>query len=89
MIRIKTIREEFEAAEENGYVYGEIIRKKSFPVYIELGREVNYIPSPSDNPKTDYRLFRECHIFVAETNEQLDREDFVYDQEGESVIIYC
>lgn len=43
VLRIKTIREEFEAAEDSGYVYGEIRRQKIFFVYVELGIEEEYI----------------------------------------------
>jgi hypothetical protein len=49
MIRVKTLREEFEAGENGGYVYGEIQRRRSFPVYVELGIEQEYIPSSQDN----------------------------------------
>jgi|694.fasta_scaffold31949_7 hypothetical protein len=45
ILRIKTLREEFDSAVSGGYVYGEIIRKKPFPVYADLGTEHPYEPS--------------------------------------------
>lgn len=88
VVRVRTVREEFEAAEDGGYVYGEIQRQKSFPVYVELGTEEEYIPSPKDDPRTDYRLFRGCNVFVAETDEQLDRGEYIYSSIEVKLIIY-
>lgn len=89
MIRVKTVREEFKASENGGYVYGEIQRQRSFPVYVELGVEKEYIPSSQDNLKTEYRLFHKCNVFVAETDEQLDRGEYIYSSLNVTVIIYC
>ncbi|MDZ4878437.1 MAG: hypothetical protein CLLPBCKN_007872 [Chroococcidiopsis cubana SAG 39.79] len=89
MIRVKTLREEFEAGENGGYVYGKIQRQRSFPVYVELGIEQEYIPSSQDNSKTEYRLFQKCNVFVAETDEELDREEYIYSSLNVTVIIYC
>lgn len=89
LIRVRAVREEFEAGADGGYVYGEIQRQKNFPVYVELGKEEEYIPSSNDDPKTEYRLFRKCNVSVAENDEQLDREDYIYSSLGVTVIIYC
>lgn len=89
VIRVKTVREEFEAAETGGYVYGNIQRQKTFPVYIELEREEEYIPSSQDDPKTEYRLFRDCNVFVAETDVQLDTGEYIFSSLEVTVIIYC
>lgn len=86
---IKTIRAEFEAAHSNGYVYGQIVRQEVFPVYVELGSEREYIPSPNDDPMTEYRFFTNCTIYAAETEEQLDRGQYVATMSGVSVVIYC
>jgi hypothetical protein len=88
-IRIKTIREEFEAAENNGYAYGYIQRTRAFPVYVELGIEEEYIPSDKDNSQTEYKLFRSCNVFVAETDEQLDNGEYISQSLNVTVIIYC
>ncbi len=84
-----TIREEFEAAENDGYVYGYIQRTKALPVYVELGIEAEYIPSDKDNSQTEYKLFKWCSIFVAETDEQLDNREYISQSLDVTVIIYC
>lgn len=89
ILRVRTVREEFEAAEDGGYVYGEIQRRQRFPVYVELGKEKEYIPSSEDDPNTEYRIFTGCNVFVAESNAQLDREEYVSRAASVTVIIYC
>lgn len=66
-----------------------MIKRKNFPVYVELGIEEDYRYSPSDNINTRYRFFNHCNIFVAETDEQLDREEYLTSMKDESVTIYC
>lgn len=87
--KIRTIRAEFEAARSNGYVYGQIIRQDVFPVYVELGSEREYIPSPNDDPMTEYRFFTNCTIYAAETEDQLDRGQYIAIMPSVSVVIYC
>jgi len=89
VIRVRTVRQEFEAAEDGGYIYGEMQRQRNFPVYVELGTEKEYIPSAKDDAKTEYRLFTGCNVSVAENDEQLDREDYIYYSIDMTVIIYC
>ncbi len=89
VIRVRTVHEEFEAAEDGGYVYGKMHRQKSFPVYVELGTEEEYILSSKDDPKTEYRFFRGCNVFVAETDEQLDRGEYIFTSPSATVVIYC
>ena len=87
-LRIKTAREEFNSAANQGYVYGEIKRQKSFPVYVELGFEENYNPSPQDDPNTEYRIFRNCNVYIGENEEKLDQGIFIQ-KTSSTVIIYC
>lgn len=89
VIRIKTPRQEFEAAKNHGYVYGYIQRKQAFPVYVELGKEEEYIRSARDDDRTDYKLFRRCNVFLSENDEQLDNEKYISQSSNETVIIYC
>lgn len=89
MIKVNTPYAEFSAAESKGYVYGQIRRKNTFPVYVELGVEQEYRPSPKDDPNTEYRLFTACTIYVAETEEQLDNEQFAAVERNVTVLIYC
>ena len=89
MYKIKTQKIEFDAATSNGYVYGEIVRTTTFPVYIELGAEQEYISSAKDDSKTEYRLFTNCTIYMAETEEQLDRENYIGTLKNQTVVIYC
>lgn len=89
VVRVKTPHEEFEAAANNGYIYGWLVRKSSLPAYVELGTERDYSPSPKDNPNTEYRYFVNCTVCVAETEEELDREEYIAEWVGVAVIIYC
>lgn len=89
ILRIKTLREEFDSAVSGGYVYGEIIRKKPFPVYADLGTEKPYEPSTNDDPNTEYRIFRNCSVYIAETEEKLDRGEYVSSTKDTTVILYC
>ena len=89
VLRIKTIREEFEAAKNGGYVYGYIQRQKTFSVYVELGSERDYTPSSKDDPNTEYRYFRDCQVYIAETDEQIDRGEYIFQTVNAIVIIYC
>lgn len=76
-LRIKaSSRAEFEAACADGCVYGQIQGKRGLYVYAELGPEREYIPSPKDNPNTDYKIFTRCSVFFAKTKEQLTNGDF-------------
>lgn len=88
-IRVRTVGEEFEAAEDGGYIYGEIQRQRNFPVYVELGIEKEYISSAKDDAKTEYKLFTGCNVFVAENDEQLNREEYLSSSLDVTVIIYC
>lgn len=87
--RVSTPRAEFSAAESGGFVYGKWIRQEAIPAYVELGTEEEYELSPKDNPNTEYRLFRDCTINIAETEEAVDKGDFDAIMTGATVIIYC
>lgn len=88
-VRVKTTKAEFNAAESGGYIYGSIIRQKSLPVYVDLGKEKQYIPSPTDDPMTGYKCFVNCNIRVAATEELLDQGVYLLENHGVTVIIYC
>ncbi len=76
-VKIKALsREEFEAACANGCVYGEFQGKRDVYTYANLGMEKEYIPSPNDDPKTEYRIFAGCSVFFAKTKKQLFEGDF-------------
>jgi hypothetical protein len=87
-IRVKAIREEFDAAISDGCVYGEVIRQTTFYVYVELGKEIEYNLSPKDDPNTEYKMFISCNVFFTQTQEQLDREEYVSESLNSTVIIY-
>lgn len=86
---IKTSKLDFDSAESYGYIYGYIIRQEVFPVYVELGKEKEYIPSAKDNEKTEYKLFINCSVLISETDEKLDEQEYVQIIEHISVKIYC
>lgn len=88
IVRIKALsREEFEAACANGCVYGEIQGKRGLYTYADLGGEKDYIPSPNDDPKTEYRIFTGCSVFFAKTKKQLFEEDFEAQELPEATVI--
>ena len=89
-LRIRATRKEFEAACTNGCVYGEIRGKRELYVYVDLGTEEEYLPSPKDDPMTEYRAFNGCDVFFAKTEEQLKTGDFEAEElSNVTVIIYC
>lgn len=94
LLRIKTTRAEFEAASSNGDVYGELVLldgkkpKKNYPVYAELGNEQNYRESPKDDPKTSYRFFVKCKVFLGESFELLEQGTILLEINNVSVVIY-
>ncbi|RAM48590.1 MAG: hypothetical protein C6Y22_27100 [Hapalosiphonaceae cyanobacterium JJU2] len=90
VIRIKAIREEFEAARTDGCVYGHLRGKRGLYVYAELGAEKEYIPSPNDEPMTEYRIFVSCNVYFAKTKDQLANGEFEAEYLPDvTVIIYC
>lgn len=89
-IRIKATPLEFEAASNDGCVYGEIKGKRGLYAYVELGPEKEYIPSSNDNLMTEYRLFISCDVYFAKTKEQLANGEFQAEYlPNKTVIIYC
>ncbi len=56
--------------------YGEFQGKRDVYTYANLGMEKEYIPSPNDDPKTEYRIFTGCSVFFAKTKKQLFEGDF-------------
>ncbi len=89
ILRIKAIRQEFDAACTSGCVYGQFQGQRNVYVYAELGRELPYTSKPSDDPKTSYRMFVNCDAFFAKTVKQLNASDFEMTISNSTVIIYC
>lgn len=93
-VRVKTTQEEFEAASIDGYVYGDLVLlnnkkpQKKFAVYIELGTEGIYEESRLDDPKTEYKILRNCSVYLSETYEMLENGKFLNKLENATVIIY-
>ncbi len=78
-------KQEFNAATPEGAVYG-----KYFGVYayVELGKEEVYQESPKDDPNTQYKLFRNCRVFYAETLEDLRAGIFVHETDENILIVF-
>ncbi|MDM9583687.1 hypothetical protein [Nostoc sp. GT001] len=89
MLTVRTIKAEFDNAESYGYVYGYIVRKDIFPVYVTLGKEQEYISSPLDDKNTDFRTFVSCTVYIAETDEELDSEKYIEIIPQIKVRIFC
>jgi hypothetical protein len=88
-LRIKVSKTAFSLAESNGWVDGLLSGKLECWVYVELGKEYEYNPSPKDDPKTEYRIFKGCDLFYADTLENLKKEEYLGNAENQTVIIYC
>lgn len=89
-IRVKALScKEFDAAIADGCVYGEYQGKRGVYVYADLGQELEYIPTPRDNPNTSYKMFVRSSVFFAKTKEQLFDGDFeAEDLPNVTVVVY-
>jgi hypothetical protein len=86
ILKLKVSLVEFNAAESNGAVYGQL--RKGIYVYAELGQEKDYIERFRDDPKTRYRLFINCDAFFAETKAQIADGDYATSISGVTIIIF-
>jgi hypothetical protein len=90
-IEISVLKPDFEEACDDGYVYGwrRLMvnnKTKRFSVYVQLGKEKPY---NRRNPKLRYRYFNNCDIDYAETDEDCDKENFLFSKNDHPVVIYC
>ena len=95
--KVKVSRSEFAQARSNGYVDGEIIeyfevngklQPGTLYVYVDLGKEKEYIPKANDNLITERRCFVNCTVCYAMTEQ--DRNEGIFETEvpRQTVIIY-
>ncbi|MBW4670744.1 MAG: hypothetical protein KME60_25805 [Cyanomargarita calcarea GSE-NOS-MK-12-04C] len=87
-LRIKVPHADFESASEDGWIDGLLQGRREIWVYVELGTEQEYISSPNDDPRTEYRLFWGCDAFFAKTQERLEAQDYEAEQYNVTVILY-
>ncbi len=87
-LRVKVEREDFDIVSSLGWVDGLLQGRRGLWVYVELGTEQEYIPSPNDDPRTEYRLFKECDVFFAKSQERLEAEDYEAREYNVTVILY-
>lgn len=71
MIIIKISQKAFKRAESYSSVVGLWEGKKDCWMYAELGEEFEYISHPKDDANTDFRIFRDCTVSIAESQEDL------------------
>ncbi len=84
--RIKALdRLEFEDATSNEGFYG---KYKGMFAYVQLGTEREYQEQPGDDPKTQYRFFKNCDVEYSETEDQLESGIYQYKDERVNVVIY-
>ncbi len=89
-LKVKVTREDFNLAIPlDGWVDGLVKGRTGLWVYVELGEEQEYIPSPKDNPKTDFRLFRGCDVYYGDSQEQLETGGYKAEEHDVTVVIYC
>ena len=89
---VKALKAEFDAACSGSYVYGRVVRKIIIPVYIDLGKQVIRKSQPKDNVLTKYKLFKDCTVYFAKTEDQLNDENCLYTLPCEiniTVHLYC
>ncbi len=90
MLQVKTNALEFNNAESNGYIYGYVIRKHKFSVYINLGEEVPYNTTKTDHENTKYRLFRNCTVYYSENDDDLDKGTYIHEPKFYRLVkIFC
>lgn len=89
ILRINVSKLDFQAACSDSWVDGQLQGKKGMYVYVELGKEYEYISSFKDDPKTSYRIFSNCAVFFAKSQEQLENEEYEANFPSVTVIIYC
>ena len=87
-LRVKVEREDFDSVSSNGWVDGLVQGRRGMWVYVELGYEQEYIPSPNDDPRTEYRIFTLCDVFLAKSQERLEAEDYEAREFNITVILY-
>ena len=89
MLTVKTVKAEFNSAKSYGYVYGYIARTDTFSVYITLGKEQEYILRSSDDKNTEFKVFANSTVYIAETDEELDRQNYIEIIPQIKVRIFC
>ncbi|MFN6568250.1 hypothetical protein [Dendronalium sp. ChiSLP03b] len=89
LIRVKVSKAFFNKVQSNEWIDGLFQGNQGCWVYVELGEEYEYISSPKDDPKTEYRIFRGCDVFYADSLENLENEKYLGSAENQTVIIYC
>ncbi|MBW4635769.1 MAG: hypothetical protein KME30_28985 [Iphinoe sp. HA4291-MV1] len=89
ILRIKVSRNDFNAATSDGWVDGLVQGREGLYTYVELGKEQEYIPKPTDDPKTEYRMFRGCSVFFATSLKRLAEGYYEAEESNVTVIIYC
>ncbi len=79
---------EFDAACANGCVYGKLLSSRPvFFVYVDLGREGEYENKAGDDKKTEYKIFFNCDISFAETQEDLKNGNYCQELLDQTVIV--
>jgi hypothetical protein len=79
-------RVEFNNATASSSVYGKY--RQGIFVYIELGKELTYEPHPNDDPRYEYRLFKDCYIEYAATLEILISGEYATYEDNQLVKLY-
>jgi|GEM_PF-2975952 len=83
-IRATSFRE-FELATSNGCVFGKWLK---LYVYVELGKQGVYREIEGEESFTQRKLFRNCTVYYAETQSQIDAEKYTFVTEEDILIVY-
>lgn len=89
VFRVRVSQEEFSRAARGQEIFGILVRERTILVSVDLGREVAYRFSRSDDANTAYRQFFGCHLYTHSTAEE--RQEGIYDLDFEdvAVVIYA
>jgi hypothetical protein len=74
VLRVKASNnEEFDEAISGGCVYGKVVTTRPiYFVYVDLGKQGKYQRTTKDDEQTDYKIFYNCKVYSALSEEDLE-----------------
>jgi hypothetical protein len=83
--RIQVSRKKFNQVEPGDEVFGKWLQ---VTVSVGLGQEVEYRPSPKDDPNTEYRCFTGCSVSYYRSASKAVQDIPAATEESVTVILY-
>jgi len=88
ILRIKVNQKEYELACSNGCAYGLVDGNSNLYAYVELGLEGEYNPQKDREWLEERRFFRNCEVFFALKQENLDQGIYENKTYKGNVVLY-